>query len=259
MTRRRLQDLATLVNEGVSYRAVILPDGTIKLYLDPGVSLSNVQYSIVISDASAIQAASGGNLQNLQSEIYIEEAEVYSSDETEDAPMVIAGKILAIAVVIITFAMLIFGLSPLYLLIEAIQFTSLFAYTESLPPNLFYFLKEMRLARYVFMPSIFYKVYESPSTYYAGIPQKIVDTEGELSFAINGTGFFLFIFFYLVVALVVFVMSSKFNTNRPLKDLSLRVWETRIKYGIICDFLWLFTTNTLLCAFVQYYDTNNPK
>ena len=91
--------------------------------------------------------------------------------------MVIAGKILAIAVLIVTFFMLIFGLSPAYLLIEAIQFMSLFAYTETLPPNLFYFLKEMRLVRFVFMPNIFKSVYEQPTTFVPEIPQKVVDTE----------------------------------------------------------------------------------
>ena len=153
--------------------------------------------------------------------------------------------------------MLIFGLSTAYLLIESIQFMSLFAYTQTLPPNLFYFLKEMRLVRFVFMPNIFSSVYVEPNGFVESIPQKVVDTESALSFARNGHGFFFFIAFYVVYALVVFLLSSKYNSNRPLKNIFIKVWETRVKFGILNDFLWLFTTNTLTCAWMQYRYTEN--
>lgn len=39
--RRLVSDMSDLVNDGVGYDAVILPDGTIKLYMDPGMSLEN--------------------------------------------------------------------------------------------------------------------------------------------------------------------------------------------------------------------------
>lgn len=62
----------------------------------------------------------------------------------------------------LTFIMLIFGLTPLYLLIEATQMMSLWAYTYSQAPNLHYFLKEMRLSRFIFIPSLFQNVYVAP-------------------------------------------------------------------------------------------------
>jgi hypothetical protein len=41
---RRLLDLASLINNGISYTYEILPDGTIKLYLIIQQSLSNPQF-----------------------------------------------------------------------------------------------------------------------------------------------------------------------------------------------------------------------
>ena len=42
MSRRRLEDVSNLINNGVGFTSQVLPDGTIKLYLNPGVSLDNV-------------------------------------------------------------------------------------------------------------------------------------------------------------------------------------------------------------------------
>lgn len=53
---------------------------------------------------------------------------------------------------------------------------SLFAYTDQIAPNLFYFLKNMRLSRFVFMPNIFKSIYVAPTTYTTATPQKIIDT-----------------------------------------------------------------------------------
>lgn len=78
---------------------------------------------------------------------------------TTSAPLVIVGKIMGIIMLILTFLMLIFGLTPMYLAIEAVQIMSIFAYSEKLAPNLFYFLKELRISRFVFMPNIFTSIY----------------------------------------------------------------------------------------------------
>ena len=107
------------------------------------------------------------------------------------------------------------------------------------------------------MPNIFKNVYVEPTTFVPEIPQKVVDTEGALSFALNGHGFFFFIFFYLIFALIVFGLTSKYNSNRPLKNMFIKIWNTRVKFGILNDFLWLFTTNTLVCAWMQYRYTAN--
>lgn len=177
LSRRFVQDISSLVNEGVSFTYQVLPDGTIKLYLSPGISLDNVQYTIAFNDASGISTLSGGSLQNLESSIFVENAEIYPEGSGEDSELVVAGQVLSIIMLILTFFMLIVGLTPVYLLIESIQFMSLFAYTFKLPPNLFYFLKEMRITRFMFMPNIFTALYEEPDTFVEEIPQKVLDTE----------------------------------------------------------------------------------
>lgn len=65
MSRRRRLDVATIVNNGLAFTAVVLPDGTIKLYLDPGLSLNNVIYSISFTDPSRVTTVTGASLQNL--------------------------------------------------------------------------------------------------------------------------------------------------------------------------------------------------
>ncbi len=65
MTRRRLADVSNIINNGIGFTAVVLADGTIKLYLDPGVSLENVKYAVSFTDPSQVVAISGSSLQNL--------------------------------------------------------------------------------------------------------------------------------------------------------------------------------------------------
>jgi len=65
MTRRRLADISNIINNGIGFTAVVLADGTIKLYLDPGVSLENVKYAVSFIDPSQVVSISGSSLQNL--------------------------------------------------------------------------------------------------------------------------------------------------------------------------------------------------
>lgn len=257
MQRRRLADVPSLINKGLGFKAVVLSDGTIKLYLDPGISLDNVKYTVSFTDPTQVTTLTGDSLQNLESIIELAKAEVYPDIYTYNAPLVVVGKVLAIVMLALTFIMLIPGLATLYYAIEAVQLTSLFAYTFNLAPNLFYFLKEMRLSRFLFIPSIFQNIYVAPGGYVDKIPQKVIDTEGQLSFAMNAGQYIYFIFLYVVMAAIVYAFTSKVNSNRPLKNLFIRIWETRIKFSVIQDFLWLFGINILTQAFMQArYEAN---
>ena len=57
--------MADLINDGVEYDDVILPDGTIKLYLNPGMSVENSEYEVVFTDGQYITTEEGSTLQNL--------------------------------------------------------------------------------------------------------------------------------------------------------------------------------------------------
>ena len=107
------------------------------------------------------------------------------------------------------------------------------------------------------MPNLFNGVFVDPESYDNRIPQKVLDTEGQLSFSVNATGFFFFVFFYIVYAFIIFIFTTKLNSNRPLKNLFIKIFQTRIKFGIFNDFLWLFTLNILACGFMQFRYTDN--
>jgi hypothetical protein len=52
---RLLQDASAIINNGISFTSQVLSDGTIKLYLNTGLSLNNIKYSVSFTDPSKIQ------------------------------------------------------------------------------------------------------------------------------------------------------------------------------------------------------------
>ena len=65
VSRRRVLDISTLVNEGVTYRYEILSDGRIQLYLDLDTDLQNPVFDVIFTDPTAIiSTETGGTLQD---------------------------------------------------------------------------------------------------------------------------------------------------------------------------------------------------
>jgi hypothetical protein len=58
--KRRLLDVTGLINNGISYRYEILADQTIKLYLIIEQTLDNPEFTVEITDPTAIVATNGG-------------------------------------------------------------------------------------------------------------------------------------------------------------------------------------------------------
>ena len=133
----------------------------------------------------------------------------------------------------------------------------MFAYFAELPPNLFFFLKKLKFSRFTFLPSIFAKVYEPPNSFTDKIPVNVAETEGQLSFGANAGGFMIIAFVYGLIWAIVYVASSKVNGNRPLRNIFIEVYNTRVKYGLIHDFLWIFSINVFASAFMQFRYTDN--
>ena len=94
---------------------------------------------------------------------------------------------------------------------------SFYAFVTDLPPNFFYFMRELRLTRMTFLPNVFSGVYKAPTGYVAAIPERPVEIDGQFSFAVNAGSFLFVIFIYLVVAFILYLSSRKFNTNRPMR------------------------------------------
>lgn len=134
---------------------------------------------------------------------------------------------------------------------------SLYAFVTDLPPNFFYFLRQLRFTRLSFLPSIFKNLYQAPSGYVAQIPEKVVEVDGQFSFAVN-SGSYMFVFFiYLLIGLIIYAASRKYNNNRPLREMVEKVYNTRVKWGMVWDLLWLFALNIYFCGFVQFKYTAN--
>ncbi len=62
---RRMLGVSEIVNSGLPFKSIVLEDGTIKLYIDQGISLNNIKYSISFTDPSQVTTVTGGTLQNL--------------------------------------------------------------------------------------------------------------------------------------------------------------------------------------------------
>lgn len=59
---RLMQGYSEMINGGLPYSAQVMPDGTIKITLDPSVSLTNPSFTVTINDPSKITTASGATL-----------------------------------------------------------------------------------------------------------------------------------------------------------------------------------------------------
>lgn len=86
-----------------------MPDGTMKLKLQPGMSLDNVKFDVVFTDANAVQTKSGGALQSLQAQIDLETVEIYPPNTLSEASKTfeIIGIALSIAIVAPVFLLLV--------------------------------------------------------------------------------------------------------------------------------------------------------
>jgi hypothetical protein len=59
---RLMQGYSEMINGGLPYSAQVMPDGTIKITLDPSVSLTNPSFTVTINDPSKITTTSGATL-----------------------------------------------------------------------------------------------------------------------------------------------------------------------------------------------------
>lgn len=145
----------TSVNGGIPFTVTVMNDGTIRLVIDPSLSLTNPSFSIKINDPSMISSASGASIQSLQADISNVVLNNYPSGSTSDAPLVIAGTALSILMLILLAAIAICTPLPAYLTLEAFQMIAFYALVVELPPNLFYFMKKLSLTRLSLLPNIF--------------------------------------------------------------------------------------------------------
>ena len=115
VSRRLDTSYSSMVNNGMPFTAEIMPDGSIKLILDPGVSLTNPSFTISINDPSMITTKSGQSLQSLSANLDNIILMSYPSGTTSDAPLVVAGTGLAIVMLILLASVFICTPLPIFL------------------------------------------------------------------------------------------------------------------------------------------------
>jgi hypothetical protein len=104
-----------LVNGGLQYTSEVMPDGTIKLTLAPGVSLTNPSFTVSINDPSLITTASGQTLQTLTASLDKIALSNYPAGSTTDAPLIIAGTVLSVFMLILLAAVFLCTPLPVFL------------------------------------------------------------------------------------------------------------------------------------------------
>lgn len=109
----------------------------------------------------------------------------------------------------------------------------------------------------MFLPNIFAGVYQELPGFVESIPEKALEVDDKFGFSLNAGSFMFVILVYALLWLVFFLASSKYNTNRSLRDVLLKIYNTRIKWGLIWDVVWLFELNVLVYGFLQFKYTNN--
>ena len=127
---------------------------------------------------------------------------------------------------------------------------ALYAFITDLPPNFFYFLKELSLTRLIFLPNVLTNIYNDPIGYTDSIPVRVIEVDSKLSFSVNAGSYLFLVFIYFGVGLIIYLVSRKFNSNRPLREVFEKIYHIRVKWSIIWDVLWIFSLNIFFCGFM---------
>jgi len=248
---------ASIANSGVQFTTQVMDDGTIKIILAPGITLTNPSFTIAINDPSKITTTSGDSIQSLQSTIDNVRIKTYPAGSGADAPLVVAGTVLSIFMLILLALVFLCTPLPVFLTLEAFQMIAFYALVTELPPNLFYFIKKLSLTRLSFLPNIFASLYSPPTGFSPTIPSRMIDLDGGLSFAYSCGSYFFVLLVYGFVSLIVYGLTTKYNSNRPLRELCSKIFEMRVRWGMANDFLWMFSLNVLVVGFMQFRYTEN--
>lgn len=168
--------LADLINQGISYRYIILSDGTIKLYLNIGVDLVNPVFTIQFTDPSAIVSILNGvPLQNADSNFTIVKVEYYPAETGSQAGIIQASNFAVIFILLLYSFTILFTdtmIKPLQML-QIMFFHALV--TVPMPANLFFYLVKLRLSLLQFLPNWLSGPIPKDISLYSNATQKTID------------------------------------------------------------------------------------
>ncbi len=103
----------------------------------------------------------------------------------------------------------------------------------TIPPNLFFFLKNLAFSMLKFLPNLPGMGFSSTDYWQADIPQKILDVDGYINFSKSTGSVIIYMLVYVALALLVKLLTTKFNMNRPFRNLIEELYQRRVKFGFM--------------------------
>ena len=202
----RLLQVGTLVNNGVTYTYQILSNGTIKLYLSVGVSLSQPTFSVSISDpAAVISTDTGMSLQNVQSLLYLAKLDYYPPEDGVNAGTNFPGVFTSV-IFLLLFVFSFFFSDVMLRPLQMLQLLFLHSMIDSpVSANIYYLLVGLKISTLSFISNWFSSSFPELTQYY-DTPLKIQDACIDYIFLRNvgqiyvmGVVFFSFFFVFLIL------------------------------------------------------------
>jgi hypothetical protein len=250
----RLLQIGTLVNDGITYTYEILSNGTIKIYLDVGISLTQPTFTVDISDPSAVISESGVTLQNVQSLLSLEKIDYYPPADGSEAGTNFPATFTAVVFLLLFAATFVFSdvmVRPLQLL----QLLFLHCLIDSpISANLYYLLSHLKLATLSFTTNWFSSSFPTPSPYYS-IPLKIKDNCVDYIFLRNVGQIFVYIVILACFWVVFLLLGNKrIVTHKIWLSFFSEVSEKRFKNMLVNDVVSLFY---LPITYFGFWQMNN--
>ena len=157
----------------------------------------------------------GSPLQSVSNLIDVKTVQVYPPGTTSDSPLAIAGTILTGFMLVVFLAGLVVSPMAGLMSLSVFQQFYLHAYVNyTIPPNLFYFLKNLRWSMLSFLPNLPALGFTSPDYWQNNIPQKIQDLDDTINFCKTAGSVVLYLIVYTVLALLVKLFSTKCMMNQ---------------------------------------------
>lgn len=177
----------------------------------------------------------GSPLQSIANFIEVKTVPYYPPGTTADSPYSIATTILSIGMLLVFLFCLVVSPSAALFPLQVFQMFYLHSYINyTIPPNFFYFLKNLKPTTLSFLYNILNLGYANSSDYWQeDIPQKILDVDGFINFSRSCGSIILYIIVYAFIAAIVKILTMKINSNRPFRNLICEVWERRIKWSFL--------------------------
>lgn len=254
------QDLAQLINTGIPFTYSVLPDGSYKIILDLNTTLTDPTFEISFKSPTAVQSLTGSPLQSVSNFIAVKTVQVYPPGSTSDSPLAIAGTILSWGMVGVFFVALIISPMAALMSLSVFQQFYIMGYINYvIPPNLFYFLKNLKPAMLGFLPNLPGMGFTGPDYWQSDIPQKVLDLDGSINFSKSVGSVVLYIIVYVVLALLVKLFSTKCMMNRPLRNLFIEVYDQRVKWNFMHEVLWTYFLPVVFYGLLQFRHFNSDS